>query len=79
MIPRLMDFPYLEPIFEVFRLEEVRFSSYPQAPQLPKREKEDIVISVKKKKETENKRRHDQRFCSMSDLGTDGFFTLKGE
>lgn len=34
MIPRFMDFPYLEPIVEVFRLEELKFNSYPQVPQL---------------------------------------------
>lgn len=34
MTPRLIDFPYLEPIVEVFRFEELRFNSYPQLPQL---------------------------------------------
>jgi hypothetical protein len=34
MIPLFMDFPYLEPIDEVFRLEELKFNSYPQIPQL---------------------------------------------
>lgn len=29
-----MDFPYFEPIVEVLRLEELKFNSYPQKPQL---------------------------------------------
>ena len=34
MIPRFIDLPYLEPMVDVLRLEELKFSSYPQAPQL---------------------------------------------
>ena len=34
MIPRFIDLPYLEPMVDVLRLIELKFSSYPQAPQL---------------------------------------------
>lgn len=42
MIPFFMDLPYLEPMVEVFREEELRFRSYPQLPQL--REREVLII-----------------------------------
>jgi hypothetical protein len=42
MIPLFIDFPYLEPMVEMFRLQELRFSSYPQEPQL--HESDYIVI-----------------------------------
>ena len=44
MIPLFIDFPYLEPMVEVFRLQELRFSSYPQEPQLHK--SDCIVIAM---------------------------------
>lgn len=34
MIPFFIDLPYLEPMVDVFRLDEFRFKSYPQEPQL---------------------------------------------
>lgn len=34
MIPVFMDFPYFDPIDDVIRLVELKFSSYPQDPQL---------------------------------------------
>lgn len=34
MIPRFIDLPYLEPMVDVLRLTELKFSLYPQAPQL---------------------------------------------
>ncbi len=42
MIPLFIDFPYLEPMVEMFQLQELRFSSYPQEPQL--HESDYIVI-----------------------------------
>lgn len=49
IIPFFMDFPYLEPMEAVLRLDELRFSSYPQLPQLHKQTNraDDCLTKVK--------------------------------